>query len=84
MSTKNIDKILDRINAEHVARPVPKPSTTECTGCGVEFAEDDLDEDDDDEEKTYAEEVCDDCGAFHCLITDIWAGNASSIRLYGL
>jgi len=47
-------------------------------GCGVEFAEDDLVKTTT-TRKTYAEKVCDDCGAFHCLITDIWAGNASSI-----
>jgi ribosomal protein L12E/L44/L45/RPP1/RPP2 len=70
MSEKNINAILDRINAEHAARPVARPSTTECTGCGVEFAEDDSDEEDDEDEdeKTNADEVCDDCGMFHCLL----------------
>jgi ribosomal protein L12E/L44/L45/RPP1/RPP2 len=70
MSEKNINAILDRINAEHAARPVPKPSKTECTGCGVGFAESDFDEEDEDEEeKTYADEVCDDCGTIRYDLT---------------
>jgi len=64
MSEKNINAILDRINAEHAAKPVPRPSATKCTGCGIKFAKDDYDEDED--EKLYAEEACDDCGYMAC------------------
>ncbi|KIM87710.1 hypothetical protein PILCRDRAFT_814400 [Piloderma croceum F 1598] len=55
------------MNAEHAARPATQPSITECTGCGVSFAEIDSDEEDEDEdEKTYPDEVCDDCGYITC------------------
>lgn len=70
MREKNINAILDRINVEHAARPVPRPSPTESTGCrpcSVEFAKDDYDEDEDDEEKMYADEACDECGVFHFM-----------------
>ena len=67
MSEKNINAILDRINAEHAARPVSTPSTTECTGCGVKFSESASDED----EQMYADEACDDCGTVHYDLTAI-------------
>jgi ribosomal protein L12E/L44/L45/RPP1/RPP2 len=74
MSEKNINAILDKINAEHAARPVLRPSTTKCTGCGVRFSEDDSEEEEEDEdERVYADEVCDDCGAIHdCLRAGDW------------
>jgi len=51
MSEKNINAMLDKINAEMDARPVKRPSQKRCTGCGVKFTED-----------YEAEDACDDCG----------------------
>jgi hypothetical protein len=70
MSEKNINAILDRINAEHAARPVARPSATECTGCGVIFSKDDIDDEKEDD-MTYPDEVCDDCGVFYCYLITI-------------
>jgi rRNA maturation endonuclease Nob1 len=51
MSEKNINAILDRINAEMAAKPVERPRQDKCTGCGVKFSE-----------EYDADDSCDDCG----------------------
>lgn len=59
MSAKNINAILQRMEAEQAAKPVPRPLSTECTGCGVEFADS---EDEEEDSEAYADMACDDCG----------------------
>jgi hypothetical protein len=82
MSEKNINAIIDGINAEHAARPVPKPSITECTGCGVSFAETNSDEEDEDEdEKTYPDEVCDECGTIRYDLTVVHLAQIKDLPL---
>lgn len=52
MSEKNINAILDRFNAELEAKPVSRPSSKKCTGCGQRF----------DEDEYPVDEACDECG----------------------
>lgn len=75
--------ILDRINAEHAAKPVSRPSRTKCTGCGVRFVENAADCEGDD--ATICE-GCDDCGAWFlpCLLEQRLADDEFTYRLYGL
>lgn len=52
-----INAMLNKFNAEYAARPVEQPPTTECTGCGVAF----------DEENYFEDEgPCPDCGYVAC------------------
>lgn len=85
MSEKNINAILDKINAEHAARPVARPSATECTGCGVIFSKNDIDdeEDEEDEDMTYPDEVCDDCGVFTCFLVTVDLVDIGLLELEG-
>lgn len=65
-SEKNINAMLDRMDAEKAAKPVPRPSKKRCTGCGIQFPKYDEDEDECDED--CLADACDDCGEC-CLFT---------------